>query len=225
MTGFSDYSAQAVLDHITGEGTIFAKPTAYLALFTAVGTDAGTGFTEVSTGSYARVTTSGLWAAASGSAPSTIQNNASITFPAATAIWGTIIAWALYDALTVGNLLYWDFLGNFSWLPFESTNVGSGAGPVFSVKGNGYSNLDPVVLTAEYGGTLPTLSAGTITGYTTNFVANQATDSLTLTQTSGGSAITSSSTGSGMMRKITQQAIASGVTASFSSSSLTLSAA
>jgi hypothetical protein len=218
MTGFSDYSAQAVLDHITGEATIFAKPTAYLALFTAVGTDAGTGFTEVSGGSYARVTTSGLWAAASGSAPSTIQNNGSITFPAATGSWGTVIAWGLYDALTTGNLLFWDYLGNFSWLP---ATVSSASPGVITAHAHGYSAADPVIWSNEYGGTVPSFSQSNFTGVLS--VVSPATD--TVTVTNAATAVNTSTTGNGMVRKIVQQAISSGVTASFTSGNLTLSAA
>lgn len=298
MSGLSDYTAKNLLNWLTGGVAQPSLPSVWLALFTAVGTDAGSGFTEVSGGSYARVQVAGTQATngttasgnptlhfastpswivagmeiynsttpssisaattvlsvtgttvtmsanaagagvgsgdtiiftafstATGTGPSTITNNSAITLPASTANWGTVIAFGLYDASSSGNLLLWDFLGNYPWIPFESTNVGSGNGPVFSVKANAYSNTDPVVLTAEYGGTLPTLTAGTITAYTPNFVANQATDSLTLQQTSGGSAITSSSTGSGMMRKITQQSIPSGITASFAASALTATAA
>lgn len=303
MTGLSDYTAKNLLNYLSGGVAEPSLPSVWLALFTAVGTDAGTGFTEVSGNAYARVQVAGnaatnattangnptlhfastpAWIqpgmlvsnttapstiaaattvlavtgttvtmsanaagagvgngdtinfsafqpAATGTAPSTISNGSTVTFPQATGSWGTVIAFGLYDAATVGNLLAWDFLapvaGGGTWLPFESTNVGSGNGPVFSVKGNGYTNLDPVVLTNEYGGTLPTLTAGTITGYTVNYVANQATDSLTLTQSSGGAAVTSSSTGSGMMRKIVQQPIAANVTASFAASTLTVTAA
>src|ERR1051326_4905328 len=118
MSGLSDYSAQNFLNYIVGKTAVPTLPTAFIALFTAVGTDANTGFTEVSGGSYARQSTSGAtWNAASGSAPSTDSNAAAITFPTATANWGTVIAFGLFDALTVGNLLAWDYLGNFSWLP------------------------------------------------------------------------------------------------------------
>ncbi len=297
MTGLTNYSAARTLDWVTAQQPQPALAAIYLGLFTAVGTDAGTGFTEVTGGSYARVqvggtlTTNGTtasgnptlhfasvpawivagmtiydttdptaigtltvlsttattvtmsgnaggsgvgngdviqfsaFAAPSGTAPSSTTNGAIVTMPAATADWGTCIAWGLFDASTSGNLLVWDFLGLFTWLPFESTNVGSGNGPVFTVKANGYSNTDPIVFTNEYGGTLPTLTAGTLTSYTANFVANVATDSFTATQTSGGSAITSSSTGSGMVRKIARQSIPSGVTASFAASGLSLTAA
>ena len=60
-------------------------------------------------------------------------------------LWGTVIAFGLFDASSAGNLLAWDFLGNFNWLPFE---VASGTGPTWTVKGNGYSSNDPVVITA-----------------------------------------------------------------------------
>lgn len=298
MSGLSDYAAKDVLNWMAGAVAMPSLPAVWLALFTVVGTDAGSGFTEVSGGSYARVqvagtaTTNGTtasgnatlnfastpswivagmyiyditapsvipaattvisvtattvvmsanatgggvggtdviafssFAPATGTAPSTITNNSVITFPTATGAWGTAIAFGLYDASTSGNLLNWDFLGNFNWLPFESTSVGSGAGPVFTAKANGYTNLDPIVFTAEYGGTLPTLTAGTITGYTVNFVANVTTDTFTATQTSGGSAITSSSTGSGMVRKIVQQVIPNGVTTSFQAANLICSLA
>lgn len=59
MTGLSDYSAKAMLNHITGSAAIFALPAVFLALFTAVGSDAGSGFTEVAGNGYARAQVSG----------------------------------------------------------------------------------------------------------------------------------------------------------------------
>lgn len=223
MTGLSDYSAQALLAYIVGKTAMPSLPTAYVALFTAVGTDANTGFTEVSGGSYARVSTAGgSWNAASGSAPSSISNSATLTFPTATAGWGTVIAFGLFDASTVGNLLAWDFLGNYAWLPFTNTSVGSAAGAVFTVKAHGYSSVDPVVGTVEYGGTFPTFTQQTMTAYQINYVANGATDTFTLcAQTSYATtaSIWTSSTGSGTVRKIVQQSIPTGVQASFAGGS------
>ena len=46
MTGLTNYTAQGLLGHITGKTAIYSLPTTYVALFTAVGTDVGTGFTE-----------------------------------------------------------------------------------------------------------------------------------------------------------------------------------
>lgn len=53
MTGLTNYSAFNVLNYLTGQKAMPALPAIYLALFTAVGTDVGTGFTEVSGGAYA----------------------------------------------------------------------------------------------------------------------------------------------------------------------------
>ena len=58
------------------------------------------GGTEVSGGAYARQAVT--LAAASGGAS---ENSADITFPQATADWGTITHLALMDALTGGNML------------------------------------------------------------------------------------------------------------------------
>jgi hypothetical protein len=275
MTGLSNYTANNFLNWVTGQEAEPSLPAVYLALYTAVGTDAGTGFTEVSGGAYARVQVAGAltasasfttssttitlsatvpaWVVAgmsiyvtltttashassgsadsltfsafgtpSGTAPATITNTAAITFAQATASWGTVIAWGLYDALTSGDLLMWDFMGNYAWLPFENP---TGSNPTFSVKANGYSSNDPVVLTAEYGGTLPSLSTGTFTSYTVNYVASPATDAISLDTTSGPTtAVVATSSGSGMLRKITQQSIPANVTASFAASSFTINA-
>lgn len=207
MTGLTDYSAQNLLNYIVGKTAVPTLPTVYVALFTAVGVDAGTGFTEVSGGSYARVATTGsTWNASSGTTPSTISNASTITFPTATASWGTAIAFGLYDAATSGNLLAWDYLGNFSWLPFTCTLASPG---VLTAKAHGYSNGDPVVVTAEYGGTLPTTSGSWVGALT---VASSTTDTFT-------AGVNTSSTGNGLVRKIVQQSIPTGVQASFTGGS------
>lgn len=154
------------------------------------------------------------FSAASGSAPSTITNAATITFPQASAGWGTVVAFALYDAVTTGNELLWDYIGNFSWLP---ATVSAASPGVITAKANGYSNGDSFVFSTEYGGTAPTFSAGNYTGLQT--VAGVATDSFNVT------GVNTSATGSGMVRKVTQQSIPINVTASFAASTLTATAA
>lgn len=224
MTGFSDYAAQNGLNYIVGKTAVPTLPTVSVALFTAVGVDAGTGFTEVTGGSYARVTTSGAtWNAASGSAPSVITNNTAITFPTATADWtgagaSPVIAIGLYDAASAGNLLAWDYLGNFSWLP---TTVSLASPGILTVKAHGYSAADPIIFSTEYGGTAPTFSASNFTGVLK--VVSPATDSFSVTNAA--TAVNTSSTGSGMVRKIVQQLIPSGVQASFAASALTATSA
>jgi len=99
MAEFTDYLEDKIIDHMLRNQSYTPPATIYLALFTAAPSDAGGG-TEVTGGSYARqaVTLS----AASGGASA---NSADITFPAATADWGTVTHVALMDALSGGNML------------------------------------------------------------------------------------------------------------------------
>ena len=218
MAGLSDYTAQNLLAYIVGKTAVPTLPTAYIALFTVAPTsDAGTGGTEVSGGSYARLATAGAnWNAASASTgtepavvPASISNSATLTFTTATGSWGTVLAFGLYDAVTSGNLLAWDYLGNYSWLPASAT---AASPSVITSPAHGYSNNDPVVVTTKYGGSLPTLSAGSWSGVLT--VLNVTTDTFTL-QTSGATALNASTSGDFQVRKITQQSVPNGVQVSF----------
>ena len=101
MSAASDYLENKVLDHVLG-GTSYTQPTVYVGLWTADdGLESGTVTSEVSGGSYARQTAS-FAAASSGSA----ATDATITFPTATASWGTITHIALMDAVSGGNVLF-----------------------------------------------------------------------------------------------------------------------
>lgn len=100
MSAASDYLENKLLDHTLGN-TAFTQPSAlYVGLYTSSPGDDDSG-TEVSGGSYARQTAS--FAAASGGSCST---DATITFPAATANWGTITHVSVHDASSAGNLLF-----------------------------------------------------------------------------------------------------------------------
>ena len=102
----SDFLELELLDHVLGNAAYTSPATLYLALFTVAPTDAGGG-TEVTGGSYARkdvANNATNWPAAAAGAKS---NGVAITFVAATASWGTIVAFGIFDALTGGNLLYW----------------------------------------------------------------------------------------------------------------------
>ena len=102
----SDYLELELLDHVLGNAAYSAPATVYIALYTVAPTDAGGG-TEVSGGSYARVAVTNNatnWPAAEGGAKS---NGTAITFPTATADWGTVVAVGILDAASAGNLLYW----------------------------------------------------------------------------------------------------------------------
>lgn len=121
MSALADYAEQRVLNFLFNNNSdSFSAPATWLALYTSTPTDTGGG-TEVSGGAYARQrvypSTSGStpkWtAAADTSTPSgakIIKNANTITFPQATANWGSVKASAIFDASTSGNLLWWGTL-------------------------------------------------------------------------------------------------------------------
>lgn len=204
MTGRTNYAADNDLNYYNGKGQPPALTTIWIALFTVVGTDVGTGFTEVSASGYSRgSTTTASWNSASGTAPATATNATSIAFGTSGASWGNIIAFGAYDAATVGNLLYWDFLGNDPWVPFSCTNASPGVLTAIGITANSapvLANGAIVVVTNEYGGTLPT----GLTQYTQYTVAGLSADTFNV-------GTNTSSTGSGMVRQITVQNIPSGI--------------
>ena len=107
MAALSDYLEDALINWLRGTTFPAAPANVHIALFTAAPSDAGGG-TEVSGGSYARVAVSGAagsWDAPSGGTGAT-ENTAAITFPAATASWGTVTHVGIFDASTGGNLLF-----------------------------------------------------------------------------------------------------------------------
>jgi hypothetical protein len=101
MAEFTDYMENKIIDHMLRNQSYTPPSTVYVGLFTSAPSDAGGG-TEVSGGAYARQAVT--LAAASGGAS---ENSADITFPTATADWGTVTHLALFDALTGGNMLMW----------------------------------------------------------------------------------------------------------------------
>jgi len=116
MAAMSDYLENKLIDHIFRAQSFAAPANLYFALFTAAPSDSGGG-TEVSGGSYARVTMatalanwSGTQGAGSTSASSgtsgAASNNIAITFPTPTANWGTITHFGIFDAVSGGNLLF-----------------------------------------------------------------------------------------------------------------------
>lgn len=157
--------------------------------------------------------------ASSGTEPSVTpasatNTNATITFAQATASWGTVVAWGIYDAATAGDLLCWDYLGNYKWVPFTCTSASPGVlstDTSTDVPASGAS----VVVTAKFGGTLPTTS-GSWAGILT--VASPSSNTFA-------AGVNTTSTGAGQFRQVTQQSIPANVTASFASGTLVVSAA
>lgn len=101
MSVIQPYLANALMNHIFRQ-TAFTMPShAALALFV--------GAVEVTGGGYARQDMIGTspW-----NPPSSglITNTGLISFPAATTAWGQVDHFGFYDALTGGNLLWYDIL-------------------------------------------------------------------------------------------------------------------
>jgi hypothetical protein len=100
MAEISNYLENALINGTLRATTFTAPAAVYVSLHTADPTDAGTG-TEVSGGSYVRQ--AATFGAPSNGASTT---TADITYPQATAGYGTVTHIGIFDALTTGNLLY-----------------------------------------------------------------------------------------------------------------------
>jgi hypothetical protein len=113
MAEMANYLEDAIINAVLRNTSYTSPATVYVALYTSDPTDADTG-TEVSGGSYART-------AVTFGAPSNgvTTNSASVTFPTATASWGTVSYIGLRDASTAGNLLFHTALD-------EAKTVGTG---------------------------------------------------------------------------------------------------
>lgn len=91
----TNYGENRVLDLLRGAGTY------YIGLFTGSSSEDGGG-TEISGGGYARQKVT--FGSASGGS---MSNSEALEFPTATADWGTATAWALFDAATGGNMVWY----------------------------------------------------------------------------------------------------------------------
>lgn len=293
MTGFSNYVAQNGLNWLIGLKAQPVLPAVWQALFTAVGLDDGTGFTEATGNAYARIQVAGaaavngvtaaasptlnfaavpawitagmtVWdltattvipagttvlsktattvtmsanaagagvgatdviafsafGAAAGTGPANATSSAAVTFAQSGSGggWGTLISFGLFDALSAGNLLDWDYLGAYNWLP---ATISAASPAVLTAKAHGYAAADSVIYSLEYGGTAPAFSQSTLTG--TLAVVSPATD--TFTVTNAATAVNTSSTGSGNVRKIAAQATVANMTLSFAAGQLILTSA
>lgn len=120
MSAMSDYLENKLIDQLFRGQSAPTTTNLYVGLLTAAPSDTGGG-TEVSGGSYARVTVASSLAnwAGTQSAGSTVassgtggqtSNNAAITFPTPSAGWGTVTHFGIYDASSGGNLLFWGAL-------------------------------------------------------------------------------------------------------------------
>jgi len=122
MANMSDYLENKLIDHLF-RAISFGNPTTlYVALSSSAALgDTATGATmsEITGGAYARqsvvcstgnwYSTTGTTSGASSGSNGTTSNVAAITFPTATADWGTVQAVVITDSATTGagNALFW----------------------------------------------------------------------------------------------------------------------
>lgn len=103
VTGvLTTYMANKILDHVFKTAAYTLPTNYYMALsVNSNPLDTGAGLVEPSGNAYARVQSDSWTTSTTGS----LMNNGAITFPQATASWGTITHWAIIDASTSGNVL------------------------------------------------------------------------------------------------------------------------
>lgn len=136
----SNYLAAAILNEAL-LGVNYAPPaTVYLALFTVVPTAVAGSGTEVSGGSYARQAITFGAPALNGSSIEQAANTAGLTFPVATADWGTIVAVEVMDALAAGNGLYFNLLQGTNDVQTITITGGPASGS-FTLTGNALTTV------------------------------------------------------------------------------------
>lgn len=182
----------------TNHGTYASLHTAYSA----------TGGSEVSGGSYARVAVT--WSSASGGTLNLASTPYTFNVPSST----TIAYVGYWDASSSGNFSGMTPLGGasaYAWSGPSSTNI-------LLAPGSSYSANQTVVVFANGGATLPSgLTAGTV-----YYVISPSSDTFQLSATSGGSAISLTSDGAGIISAITTQTFATSGTYALNSASWSL---
>lgn len=108
MGSFADYMELKVLDNIFGATAMPTIANEFFALSSTDPGEAGAGITEPSGGSYARKSMANNKTTWGTAGSGQVANAAVITFATATADWlsGVDLGfWALFDAITSGNMI------------------------------------------------------------------------------------------------------------------------
>lgn len=184
---FADYAENKILDHVFGNTAFSAPATLYLALFTTLPNDAGSGGTEVSGGGYARKDITNNTTNFPNASGGVKSNGAAFTFSAATIPWGTIKGWGLYDASSAGNLIMKGLLRGAAQLFTASAST-----ETITATAHGLSDGNKVLVFTD-GGTLP----GGLAEETEYYIIGSTANTFQLSTTSGGSAINLTTDGVG----------------------------
>jgi hypothetical protein len=97
----TNYLETALLNHVLRNVTYTSPTQPYVALYTVAPGEGGGG-TEVAGGGYARQPVT-----FTAPSPDSVSNSSDVTFPIASANWGLIVAFGIFDQATGGNLLYY----------------------------------------------------------------------------------------------------------------------
>lgn len=122
MPAMTNYLENALINHVLRNSAYTSPAAVYLGLFTAAPGEAGGG-TEVSAGGYARQ-------AVTFGAPSdgATDNTGALTFGPASASWGTVTHFAIFDNSSGGNmLLYGSLAASKAVGDGDSVTVATGA--------------------------------------------------------------------------------------------------
>lgn len=194
MSDLSNYSENAVNNHITGFAAMPLVSPLYMALFTTTVDDGGAG-TEITGAGYLRQATT-----FSGSVNGLNTNDTEIVFTSdpEDAPWGEIIGTGLFTESTGGNLILKSILGSIVG-PF----VALAATDVVTCPGHGLQNGDRIVMNGEY---MP----GGIAEDTLYFVRDVTADTFKLAGTAGGAALDITTSGGGLVKKLSAKSIQPG---------------
>src|SRR5262249_55263395 len=99
------YGRQKLGDHSIGK-TAFTMPSVFAGLFTASPGDAGSQASEFTGGGYARQTLPASFGNFHANGPPAPP--ADISFPTPAADWGTLAYVGILDAVSAGNMIYYD---------------------------------------------------------------------------------------------------------------------
>lgn len=114
MAGLSKIGRENALAAVLSNST-----NVYIALLTTYPTDqTGAGLVEATGSGYARLAHM-AWSTATTLEDTTRSNSSAITFAALTGDLSGVVGWAIYDALTLGNLLAFGRLVNSSDEPIS----------------------------------------------------------------------------------------------------------
>jgi hypothetical protein len=122
----SAYLERKLLDHFFKVASFGVPANLYVGLSTADPLDDASGNAEPGAGAYARVLCNTWDSAATSTGAARTANAAEIAFPEATASWGTVTHWTIWDASSGGNMLWHGTLDT-------SRAVGTGDVPTFGI--------------------------------------------------------------------------------------------